>query len=258
MLYAFQDLNDSAGPFRDWVRGQSAERYEAREWWADPDRMRWYVDLLNRAMNKLTGRRGLMFDRYHRRYYFQPEEVGKPVRIRYKSLNGRWANRGVVWEPKKRSTGEGRGYWYHRAVSLRFTRYDENQWFLGVRPELRATIDGYEPLPSEKIGSKVTRKLSRRFNYDLLGEVHFWRDFLSRSTPRIILPFGPEQRMVISSTPMSAEVIWPGIPEEHAKPFTNVEYVDDLFTWAEFNALDGNRTGPDWDADDDETVEDED
>ena len=29
---------------------------------------------------------------------------------------------------------------------------------------------------------------------------------------------------------MSATVQWPGIPEEHAKPFVNVDYEENLFT----------------------------
>lgn len=255
MLYAFQDLNDGTSPFRDRVQGRSAERFHASEWWGDPDRFRWYVDLLNRALNKLTGRRHLQFDREHRRYYFQAEEPGEEVMHRYRSVNGKWTTRKVVWEPKKKSTGDGRGYWLHRAVSLRFMRFDAERWFLGVRPELRATVDGHEALPSEKIGSKVNRKMTRRFNNDLMAEVHFWRDYLGESKPRIIMPFGPKQRLIVSTTPMHGEIVWPGIPEEHAKPFTNVEFLDDLFTWAEFNALQGDEEG-DWD--DDEEVEYED
>ena len=36
---------------------------------------------------------------------------------------------------------------------------------------------------------------------------------------------------------MQGEVTWPGIPEEHAKPFKNVEYLDDLFSWAELRSI---------------------
>ena len=75
------------------------------------------------------------------------------------------------------------------------------------------------------------------FNYDLLGEVQFWRDFLSDSRPRIIMSFGPNQYIVVSTSLMEGTVTWPGIPAEHAKPFKNIDYVDDLFSWAEFSAL---------------------
>jgi hypothetical protein len=84
----------------------------------------------------------------------------------------------------------------------------------------------------------VTRAKSRMFNYDLLGEVQFWRDFLGHSSPQIVFPFGPQpQRMIISTAIGSGKVQWPGIPEEHAMPFKNVEYLDDLFTWAEAGGL---------------------
>ncbi|MGH3197289.1 MAG: AAA family ATPase [Streptosporangiaceae bacterium] len=43
--------------------------------------------------------------------------------------------------------------------------------------------------------------------------------------------------MIISTAMGSGKVQWPGIPDEHAMPFKNVEYLDDLFTWAEAEGL---------------------
>jgi hypothetical protein len=43
--------------------------------------------------------------------------------------------------------------------------------------------------------------------------------------------------MIISTSLGSGQVRWPGIPAEHNLPFKNVEYVDDLFTWAEAEAV---------------------
>ncbi len=256
-LYAFQNMNDRDNPFKPFAPGQSTERFRADEWWDDPDHMRWYVDLLNRSLNKLTGRRGLHYDKEHRRYYFPMEEPGKEVEIAYRPLNQRRTRRKVVWEPTSKKTGEGRGKWLHRAVALRFTPIDEGHWCLGIRPELRITVDGYQPLESTKIGAQVTRRKSRMFNYDLLGEVHFWRDFLSDSAPRIILPFGPKQRVVISTTFMSGVVAWPGIPPEYDKPFGNVAYVDNLFSWAEYAGPEEDDDGQDWqDETEDEDVDD--
>ena len=245
-LYAFQDLNERGNPFEPLVPGQSAERYPVDEWWGDPDYMRWYVDLLNRTLNKLTGRRHLHLDKEHRRYYFPMVEPGQEVVIDYRPLNQDRTRRKVVWEPKSRKTGQGRGKWYHRAVSLRFTQLDSVNWCLGIRPELRITRDGYQPIEAERIGSHVTRRKSRMFNYDLLGEVHFWRDYLSDSRPRIIMPFGDKQRVIVSSTLMSGAVTWPGIPPEHDKPFTNIEYADDLFSWAEVANLDVEHEEQEW------------
>lgn len=253
MLYAFQDLNDRGSPFSALADGQPVERFRVAEWLEDPDRFRWFVDLLNRSLNKLTGRRGLMYDREHRRYYFPADEPGKVRKVDYTPLNKKRTSRNVVWEPKGRATGEGRGYWYHRAVALRFLLTGKGQWCLSMRPELRVTSDGVKPLASEKIGSKVTRKKSRTFNYDLLGEVQFWRDFLGDTRPRIVLPFGDGphyQYLQISTTLMHGTIDWPGIPEEHAKAFKNVQFVDDLFSWAErrqLDAMEDDVDDEDWD-----------
>jgi len=239
MLYTFQDLAENGNPFGPVVVGQPVDRFQAQEWWDDSERLVWFIQLLNRALNKLTGRLGLQFDREHRRYYFAPTEPGSALAIEYRPLNQQRASRFVVWQPKRRSTGEVRPYWFHRAVALRFLRIGEQSWCLSVRPELRVTVDGVKPPPAEKVGGKVTRKKSRTFNYPLLAEVHFWRDFLSSSKPRILLPFGHTgQVIVIPTTLMQGQVEWPGIPEEHAKPFKNVEYLDDLFSWAEFQSVD--------------------
>jgi hypothetical protein len=73
------------------------------------------------------------------------------------------------------------------------------------------------------------------YNYDLLEELNFWRDFLSDGKPRISLDFGNGQRILISTALMSSEIAWPGIPEEFAKPFRNIEYDEDLFTLTELS-----------------------
>lgn len=85
---------------------------------------------------------GLQLDREHKRYYFAPAESGVGLSVDYRPLNRRRASRTVVWQPKKKSTGEARPYWYHRAVALKFFRTAERTWALSIRPELRITIDG--------------------------------------------------------------------------------------------------------------------
>jgi hypothetical protein len=237
-LWAFQDLRNDSGPFAEVVTCTEAERFLCQEWWKDPDKLRWYVELLNRGLNKLTGRLSLRLDRDRHRYYFEPESTGKLRTVRYKPLNARVATRSVVWQPMIKATGEVRSYWLHRAVGLRFFLVGDNQWCLSIRPELRVTSDGYKSIDSEHIGRRVTKKKSRLFNYDLLAEVQFWRDFLSKSSSAIVFPFGSsEQNLVVSTSMACGDVRWPGIPAEHTMPFKNIEYVDDLFTWAEAEGL---------------------
>jgi hypothetical protein len=237
-LWAFQDLRDEDGPFAHAVTVTEAEEHLAEEWWSQPDRLGWYIALLNRSLNKLTGRLGLRFDRMHRRYYFEPDEPGSPMQVTYRPLNLSRATRSVVWQPMNKGTGEPRGYWLHRAVHLRFIQAAAAEWHLSIRPELRVTSNGVDSIDAKYIGQRVTKSKSRMFNYDLLGEVQFWRDFLSHSSAMITLPFGPDpQRLLISNSMTKTKVQWPGIPDEHAKPFKNVEYLDDLSAWAEAEEL---------------------
>ena len=51
------------------------------------------------------------------------------------------------------------------------------------------------------------------FNYDLLEELQFWRDFLSDSSPRIVFPFEAGQHIIVSNRLMESDIEWPGIPD---------------------------------------------
>jgi hypothetical protein len=237
-LYAFNNLRDQNGPFCKVVRTGQAKRTQVEDWLENGVNAARLSALLNRALNKLTGRKGLRLDKGHRRYFFQADEPGKTVEARYRPMNrSTLVERNVVWQPVSKQTGQARPYWYHVAASLRLLRTGANQWCFSIRPEMRVTKDGLVPFETKSTGSQVTRKKSKMYNYDVLEELNFWRDFLSDGRPRISMDFGSGQRIIISTTLMSSEVIWPGMPEEFAKPFRNVEYEEDLFTLAELSEL---------------------
>lgn len=238
-VFAFQQLGAAKNPFVDVIDGV-VEKIRLEEWAIHPDHSKWLIALLNRTLNKLTGRKGLQLDKEHHRYFFPMADPGEPVEISYRPLNTSSATRKVVWQPITKATGAPKKHWLHSAVSMRFFRAAPRSWFLSLRPELRVTTDGQAPYPSKAVGARITKKKSRLFNYDLLGEAQFWRDYLSGSKPRIVLPFGSQaQKIVISTDLMSTQVSWPGIPAEYEKPFRNIHYVDDLFAWAEAD-IEGN------------------
>ena len=79
------------------------------------------------------------------------------------------------------------------------------------------------------------------YNPDVHGEVHFWREYLSRrnrgarSNPRIMFDFGG-QAIVVENEPLTLEVEWPGVPDD-VREIRYVRQDDDLFSLAELDAL---------------------
>lgn len=245
-LWAFQNLRQPHGPFSECVETYSTERHELAELAVNPDGHRLIQQLLNRSLNKLTGRRGLMFDKEKYRYYFLPDEQGTPRTEQYLSLTGRDSSLSVVWQPVIKATGQPRNYWLHRAVSLQFIQIDTDAWCLSLRPGFSITADGFESHPSKKIGSKITKKRSRMYNANILAELQFWRHYLSDGLPRIVMKFSDQQAIHISSTLVAGAVEWPGIPPEFDISYSNVRYLDNLFTIAEVIEQEKASQDDDW------------
>ncbi len=233
-LITFSNLRDEKNPFCKVIDIKASYREDSATWWEDPDLYRWYVTLLNRSLNKLTGRKNLNLDKEHSRYYFEPRKEGVPQSVTYRSLEARKTSMMVAWRPKFRYRDEFKNYWEHLAVALRFHRVAQSGWCLSIRPERRFTRDGYTPLTPKAIGRRSTSRKARMYNINLLKEVHFWRDYLSGGSPRIIFKFG-SQNIVVDTEMMNVQISWPGVPED-SKPFRNVRYSDDLFTSAEYQA----------------------
>ncbi len=253
-LIAFHDLSSESNPFVAIADPYTCERSYSKDWWDDPDQYRLFVRLLNRTLNKVCGRKGLMLDKEHNRYYFTLDEGKTSKTITYRPLNLSKAKRNVVWRPKTRITGLEKKYYEHYAVNLKFHRVSEDQWCLSIRPERRFTKDGKISLESERIGPRSTRLKSRMYNIDLLEEINFWRDFFAAHSPRISLKFG-QQRLIISTELMSAQIRWPGIPGD-SKPFKNIKYEENLFSLADLMQVVGDDEGEDVDdSGDDEGLE---
>ena len=108
-LITFCNLDDGNGPFRQCINTQECKREASSDWWADPDRARLYIQLLNRTLHKITGRRGLRLDKDHQRYYFEPlgePDNPQPRKVTYRGLQGRPTERSVAWRPRVRRTGQ--------------------------------------------------------------------------------------------------------------------------------------------------------
>lgn len=254
-LYCFQNLSRRNNPFSAVIDSRSVRPLVGTQMWSDDNDRRLYVRLLNRALYKYTGHRGVRFDGEHTRFFFILDEVGKPRAVKYKSLGGRNVVRNVVWEPVRKKTGLGVGVWWHVAAGLRFHQVTPLQWCLSIRPEWHLTKDGSTPLESKRVGRRVTSKKSRMFNDSYLKEINFWQDFLADGKPRIVLNFD-DQSAVIQGEALCFPVQWPGIPGDTIALASDVRQ-EDLFTLAELN--DATSGGDiDWDVEEEGEEEPED
>jgi hypothetical protein len=238
-LFCFHDLTFAQGPFSDVVDARKAEGIPILDFAADSEGRRRVIDLLNRSLRRFLAVRKVSFDPLHKRYFFCVLEPSRQREESYHTLTGRNSSRNVVWQPVRKATGEPKNHWLHLAAGLRFEQLAEDQWGFSIRIERHLTTDGSTPFPAEYVGRKVTRLKARMFNDTYLGEVHFWRDFLSGGKPRFILNYG-RQSCIVDSELVSCPVKWLGIPED-TKPFTNQTFSDDLFSFGEYQAANEER-----------------
>ncbi|MBA3430165.1 MAG: hypothetical protein H0U16_01635 [Actinobacteria bacterium] len=208
------------------------------------------VALLNRALGRHLGMQGVRFDREHQRYWFMANrdydtgEISERA-YRYTTKTGRSLSRPVVHHAHRR-TGEAKDEWYHEAARFRFERFGAS-WFLTVRPEFHITTDGVEPLPSHRIGRKVTRKKSHLYNDGYLDRLWFWKHFLSDGGPRLTIKAG-EQSILVEAGYATTEVCWPGVPEDSVDVRAEIAE-ETLFTVVDLMDEDGDE---DWWSNDDE------
>jgi len=230
-LLAFHDLKRTDNPFVQVANPGDVLTIPLADFCSEPEGRRRLVNLLNSSIAKFGGRKSIRFDIAHRRYFFVPTKERVERTESYRTLNGRTDKRLVVWNPKKKNTGEGRSHWLHLAAGLAFHQLAPDQWGFSIRPERHITKDGVAPYNPKFVGRKVTRLKAKMFNHAYLGEVHFWRDFLSGGKPRFILSFG-RQSVIIETELIAVPVKWAGVPEDN-KDFINQRFDDDLFSFGE-------------------------
>ena len=251
-LYAFHDLREVSNPFHTVTSNRDIQQISAQTLWDSAEGKRRYQTLLNRSLYKFTARLNIRYDPDHRRYFFPANEDQKERAVIYRPLNQSQSKRNVAWPQKRKATGETKNFWIHLASSLKFHEVAPLQWCLSIRPERHFTSDGSTPLPSKQIGRRATRLKARMYNDLYLGEVHFWRDYLSQGKPQIVLNFGNQSAIIDTSQLLTFDIEWPGIAED-TKPFKNQVYAHDLFSLSEYlQALEGE------DSDYEEIDEDED
>lgn len=245
-LLLFDDPADDNSPFRKVVDPSTVLATSAESMWVDPDLRRRYVELLNKGIKlHLTRTLGLRFDEEHRRFYF-PGGPGQRDRVELRTKANRKQEREVVRPRYNKRTGEI-AEWWHDAVSLSFQQFAPKQWGLTLLPRFHLTVDGEELLNSRWVGRRITRRKSSMFNEQYYDRLHFWREFLSAGSPRMVVRFGSQSLVVESDFP-TVQLTWAGISDKEFTP--PPPHADDLLSAAAYQqAVDGQFEWDDFDED---------
>ena len=188
-VWAFHDLADPKGPFKQVVDPKSAQQLDAAMVLKSDDR-NIYVWLLNGALRESLLRRGVRLDRARNRYYFLSDHETITRRVEARTKTGRAQSAKKVVRREGERTDHPRDIWWHLAAQLRFEQFAVSSWGLTIRPEFHLTKDGREPLKPWRGGGMVTRRKGRMYNEGDFDGVHLFRDFLLDGRARVTLKGG--------------------------------------------------------------------
>lgn len=224
-IWAFHDLTDANGPFKQGVDPKSAQQLDAATVLKSDDR-NIYVWLLNGALRESLIRRGVRFDRAHNRYYFLEDHEEITRRVKAKTKTGRAQSAKKVVRQEGEGTDRPRDIWWHLAAQLRFEQFAASSWGLTIRPEFHLTKDGREPLEPWRVGRKVTKRKSRMYNEGYFDAVHFFRYFLLDGKARFILKVGRQAIAVKGDFP-GVDAKWPQITDRRFDPVSMLDSDDE-------------------------------
>jgi hypothetical protein len=224
-VWAFHDLADPRGPFKQVVDLASAQRMDAAELLKSQDR-NVYVWLLNSALRIALRRRGIQHDRDHNRYYFLPDHETVTRRVEAKTKTGRNQSAKKVVRQEGERTGNPREVWWHLAAQLRFEEFAPGMWGLTIRPEFHLSKDGQEPLDPRRVARKVTKRKSRMYNEGYFDAVHFFRYFLLDGRARVVFDVG-RQRIAVEGDFPRVDAKWPLIDDDRFDPISMLDSGDE-------------------------------
>ena len=155
-VWAFHDLSDTRGPFKQAVDPGTAERLGAARLLKSDDK-NIYVWLLNGALRQALLRRGVRLDRSHNRYYFLPDHETITRRVEARTKTGRAQSAKKVVRQEGERIDHPRDIWWHLAAQLRFEQFAPGSWGLTIRPGFHLT----DPYPFARLRAHGPAHLTR-------------------------------------------------------------------------------------------------
>ena len=180
------------------VQTNSIQRHEVVTWLEDSDKSRVLIGLLNKELEFMARRIGLLKTEGEDRYFFPSEGDYRQVlwKPRFKESSKLTVAKKTYFPKLKRTV------YVHYAVKAGFCTFGKDI-YLGLHPTLILTEDGRSVTAGEREGAVLTSLLSAKYNQIYLNELLFWAQQFAVGTERIELAHG---RVQISIHPVDASV----------------------------------------------------
>jgi hypothetical protein len=234
-LFTFSDLHDIENPLGTVIDVKTLRDESFAPWFADEDRRRWAMELLNLCLKQHCWKRRLRFDGKGQRFFFRPLKEGdrektiwwriagtlhprKVTARHYAYLKG---DKGVV---SKQEFG-----WRHQALRASFIHLP-NGLFLKLTPTYMLTKeDGKTPRGGAHVGPILSQWLNQERNGQLLRSLRFWSLVLTRGDKKDLRIKTGHEAITVSLRPATGMIGF-GIGGDSIDydRLMNAEFQDDL------------------------------
>jgi hypothetical protein len=234
-LFTFSDLHDVENPLQNAIDVKTLRDEPFAPWFADEDRRRWAMELLNLCLKQHCWDRHLSFDGKGQRFFFRPFKEG----VREKTI--RWQIGGTAHPRKvtsrhyaylKNAKGEMAKEefgWRHQALRANFMHLP-NGLFLKLSPTYMLTKeDGKTPRGGSRVGPILSQWLNQERNGQILRSLRFWSLVLTRGNKTELRITTDHEAIIINLTPTVGSIGF-GINGDSIDydRLMNAEFQDDL------------------------------
>jgi hypothetical protein len=176
-VLSFHNLEDF--PWNKLCDSGTVEDFPTDEWALtdDAERLRDFVQLLNRALQQFT-RSDLFLSKIHNCFYFRRAGHRWTRAYSYRSFERETARNVVKAYTKKRNPNE-HAYFRHSAFQGQFLRFDK-RWLLEITPTYYFTSDGFRESAFFEERLKKIKELEN--NGAVVGQFQMWRHYLTNSS----------------------------------------------------------------------------
>ena len=206
-LYTFADLTDRHIALRTVINPGTVHSERVESWKADPDRARWLVALVNRAVRGHLRGLPIRFDRDQGCFFFLPQQ----------GADRRWKNgkdRPVAVAAKKTRPSSPDHFWIHHAARLQ-TRLIGNGLYISVEPTYAFSKDGGRLVRATWTGSLKRNWSGRERNAAILRRILFWGRTLAQGRKQIRIDSGAHP-LIVSPVPALASASF-GLADDQVK-----------------------------------------